>query len=205
MSMGIDPALASMATHLAELAIPSMTASIYTKVETITKGRANEQTVNELKQVITDLVKDRNDLVAIAQSFEQELIGQRLQDKDIKYIIDSVIPVLRDLVDKMPTTEASKAQAEETLDILTRLLSVEMLTVLQLIGFNYKRAIGEPLTLLIQRLIGSQMREDQQSATEGRRVGMELDLAMLQIAQDEEAAERLKQLLAIWRNPGTNN
>ena len=74
--MPLDPNVAAMMTHLAELAIPSATATFYNKVETITKGRANEQTVNELKQVINDLIKERNDLVAIAQACEQELLGQ---------------------------------------------------------------------------------------------------------------------------------
>lgn len=201
--MGIDPALATMMAHLAELAIPSMTASIYTKVETITKGKANEQTVNELKQVINDLVKDRNDLVAIAQAYEQELVGQRLQDKDIKYIIDSVLPVLRDLVDKMPAG-AQQAQAEEALGFLEQLLSVEMLTVLQLVGFNYKRAIGEPLTLVLQKYITSLGRPDPQLEAENNRLNLEASVALANIAQDGEATERLKQVMTVWRGTGNN-
>lgn len=204
MSMGIDPALATMMAHLAQLAIPSATATIYTKVETITKGKANEQTINELKQIINDLVHERNDLVAIAQAYEQELVGQRLQDKDIKYIIDSVLPVLKDLVDKMPTTDTQKAQAEETLDILTRLLSVEMLTVLQLVGFNYKRAIGEPLTLVLQKLISSLSRPDPQFEAENNRLNLETSLALANIALDDEATERLKQMMAVWRGTSGN-
>lgn len=188
--------------HLAELAIPSATATIYTKVEAITKGKATEQTVNESKQIINDLIKERNDLVAIAQTYEQELVAQRISDKDIKYIIDSVLPVLKIFVEKMPasgTAAAQKAQAEEAIDILEQLLSVDMLTVLQLLGFNYKRAIGEPLTLLLQKLITSISRPDPQLAAENNRLNLETSLAMANIAQDEEASERLKRVLGVWR------
>jgi hypothetical protein len=200
--MNIDPNLAAAMAHLAELAIPSATATIYTKVEAITKGKATEQTVNELKQIINDLIKERNDLVAIAQTYEQELVAQRISDKDIKYIIDSVLPVLKIFVEKMPasgTAAAQKAQAEEAIDILEQLLSVDMLTVLQLLGFNYKRAIGEPLTLLLQKLITSISRPDPQLAAENNRLNLETSLALANIAQDEEATERLRRVLGIWR------
>lgn len=200
--MNIDPTLAAVMAHLAELAIPSATATIYTKVEAITKGKATEQTVNELKQIINDLIKERNDLVAIAQTYEQELIAQRISDKDIKYIIDSVLPVLKIFVEKMPasgTAAAQKAQAEEAISILEQLLSVDMLTVLQLLGFNYKRAIGEPLTLLLQKLITSLSRPDPQLAAENNRLHLETSLALANIAQDEEASERLRRVLGVWR------
>ena len=198
--MVIDPTLATAMAHLAELAIPSATAAIYTKVETITKGKANEQTVNELRGIINELIKERNDLVAIAQTYEQELVGQRLQDKDIKYIIDSVLPVIKDLVGKMPAG-IQKAQAEETLTYLERLLSVEMLTVLQLVGFNYKRAIGEPLTLLLQKLITNQIPADPGIPAETERLNAETAAGLLHIAQDETAAERFKDVMRIWRSP----
>lgn len=39
------------------------------------------------------------------------------------------------------------------IDILSPLVSKETLTIFQLLGFNFKRAIGEPLTELIQQMI----------------------------------------------------
>lgn len=207
--MNIDPNLAAAMAHLAELAIPSATATIYTKVETITKGKATEQAVNELRQIINDLIKERNDLVGIAQTYEQELVAQRISDKDIKYIIDSVLPVLKIFVDKMPDADEEKAaqkeRAEEALDVIEQLLSVDMLTVLQLLGFNYKRAIGEPLTLVLQKLITSISRPDPQLAAETNRLNLETSLALATIAQDEEASERLKQVLGVWRATGDGN
>jgi hypothetical protein len=38
-------------------------------------------------------------------------------------------------------------------EAIKKLVSVEMLTVLQLVGFNFKAAIGEPLTQVVEGLI----------------------------------------------------
>lgn len=205
--MNVDPNLAAMMSHLAELAIPSVTNAIYSKVDAITRGKANEQTVNELRQIINDLIKERNDLVGIAQAFEQELVAQRMSDKDIEYIIDTVVPVLKQLVENMDQSGNSEVaqRTEEGIDLLAPLLSVKTLTVLQLLGFNYKRAVGEPLTLLVQRLIMSQMRPDPQTKAETERIGVEANHTLLQIAQDEEAAERLRRVLIDWRGPQKEN
>lgn len=201
--MNMDPNLSAMMTHLAELAIPSATATIYNKVEAIIKGKATEQTVNELRQIINDLIKERNDLVGIAQAYEQELVAQQISDDNIQYIIDSVLPVLKVFVEKMPDDNDEKAarkeQAEEALDIIEQLLSVDMLTVLQVLGFNYKKAIGEPLTIVLQKLITSISRPDPQLAAENNRLNLQTSLALATIAQDEEAAERLKRVLTVWR------
>lgn len=46
-------------------------------------------------------------------------------------------------------------ETQKYLDVLEKLLSVETVTVLQLLGFNFRQAIGEPLTQLVRRLIAS--------------------------------------------------
>jgi hypothetical protein len=82
---------------------------------------------------------------------------------------------------------------------MTPMLSAEMLKVLQLVGFNFKKAIGEPLTLLVAKLITAQIPPDPQSTLEINRLSAESNVAMLQIAQDAEAFERLRHVVAIWR------
>ena len=47
--------------------------------------------------------------------------------------------------------------ARELLDALKSLVSVETVTIMQLVGFNFRRAIGEPLTTLVERLILKQV------------------------------------------------
>ena len=70
---------------------------------------------------------------------------------------------------------------------IKKILSVETLTIMQLIGFNYKKAIGEPLTLLLKKAIESKIPTDAQT-------NANYILAMARIAQDEEATKRFCQL-----------
>jgi hypothetical protein len=74
-----------------------------------------------------------------------------------------------------------------------------MLTVLQLVGFNYKRAIGEPLTLVFEKLMTSMGRPDPLLQAENNRLYLEANVSLTNIAQDAEATERLKQVMALWR------
>ena len=67
-----------------------------------------------------------------------------------------------------------------------------MLTVMHLVGFNFKRAIGEPLTNLVEALI-----DKLKPAAESQDVAilsLKREIEILQIAQDEAATKRLHQL-----------
>ena len=77
---------------------------------------------------------------------------------------------------------------------MTLLLSVEMLTVLQLVGFNFKQAIGEPLTLLLQRLITSQTPTNRQSELEQQKLVLAFNVELAKIAQNQDATERWERL-----------
>lgn len=89
---------------------------------------------------------------------------------------------------------AQAANMENALDTLTPLLSVETLTVLQLLGFNFKQAIGEPLTLLLQKFITSKIPADPQSNIEYNKLVVTHNIEALKVVQDKDAADRLEQL-----------
>jgi hypothetical protein len=110
-------------------------------------------------EIINDLLDDKDTLGSIARSFQEELAAQRITEEEIVYITDNFIPKLKALVKQAPNSggSATAANVAKTLDRLKPLLSVEMLTVLQAPGFNFKQAIGEPLTLLVQKAITSRV------------------------------------------------
>jgi hypothetical protein len=87
--------------------------------------------------------------VQISQAFEQDLVAQRLSSSDIEYITSTILLVAEGLAIEAAKTDAKAAAALQALNVLKPLLSVETVTVLQLIGFNFRKAIGEPLTALV--------------------------------------------------------
>jgi hypothetical protein len=81
------------------------------------------------------------------------------------------------------------AGVEEMSDMLGTLLSVETITVLDRLGFNFRRAIGEPLTSLVAGLILAKA-PGANSDHEVRLAQMGLETAYRQVMQDDEAFAR---------------
>jgi hypothetical protein len=71
-----------------------------------------------------------------------------------------------------------------------------MLTVLQVVGFNFKKAIGEPLTLLLQKFITSKVPANPQNNLEYNKLLMTFNIELLKVAQDKNASDRLERLRA---------
>lgn len=111
------------------------------------------------------MVADKAELVRIAQAYEEEFVAQRLSPENVEYIIGSVVPVLERLV----AESGDETAVQKMMDLLQPVLSVETLTVLQLVGFNFKRAIGEPLTEVLHQRIMLLAKGTQQQAPVGKR------------------------------------
>jgi hypothetical protein len=82
-----------------------------------------------------------------ATTLREQLVAQRITTEEITYITDKLIPTVEHLAGLADDDNA------EAIEAIKKLVSVEMLTVLQLVGFNFKAAIGEPLTQLVEGLI----------------------------------------------------
>jgi len=166
--------VAETAVKLTESAVRNTTGMVTDKIAKAKAKRDDKQTIRELETIINDLLDDKNELIRIAKTYEQEFVAQKVTEKELQYITDSVIPLLDKFV---PPNQ------KETVSQLKSLLSVETLTVMQLLGFNYKRAIGEPLTVLLQKLIESKVPSN--PAEEQR-----ANLLALEIIKDPEASKR---------------
>ncbi len=171
-----DPIITQMAANLAEVAARNGASIISNKIKAAKAKRDNKATINELEEIISDLLADKAEIQRIAQSYEQELVSQKITEDDIKYITENLLPIFSEFI-------PNKVEIEQ----LEKILSVETLTIMQLIGFNYKQAIGEPLTLLTRKAIEAKIPMD--SKTNANYV-----LAMANLAQDEKATKRYYQL-----------
>lgn len=194
--MNVEPQLADLGVKLTETVIRNTASGIANKIQTVKAKKDDKATIHELEEIISSLIDDKNELVQIAQAYEQEFVAQQISQEDIEYITTSFIPVLKDLI-KQTSSDVNGGGAtniEKTIDSLTPLLSVEMLTVLQLVGFNFKKAIGEPLTTLLQNAITSKVPVDPQSEFERTKLALKYNTEALKVAQDKEASDRLEQL-----------
>ena len=76
---------------------------------------------------------------------------------------------------------------------IKELISVDTLKTMQLLGFNYKAAIGEPLTLMLKNFILSKVAEPDSVMTLHKIVTPE----MVEILKDQTAYKNFKEITGI--------
>lgn len=200
--MHLDPHtaqdIADLGARLSEATVRNTAGAIRDKVKAIKTNREQRAQIQELEEIIDDLIDDKHELKQIAEAYQEKFVAQQISQEEIEYITQTLIPVLRELVAKTSgdgNTAANAVSMEKSLDMVESLLSVEMLTVLQLVGFNFKQAIGEPLTLLLQKFILSKAPIEPQSNAEYAKLSMAFNLEVAKIAQDKDATARLERVM----------
>lgn len=193
----MDPHLIDLSTRLAEVAVRSTASSIGSKIKAVKSSRDDKKIIAEMNDLIYDLLDDKQELESIAKAYQEEFIGQKLNKEDLEYISKTVVPMLKDFLQKIADTQEDPIEKSKTtkliesLDAFKSLLSIQTLNVLQLIGFNFKQGIGEPLTDLLKRNIDGSIKHGQARYNE---LAMEREIEYLKIVQDEEAFNRFRSI-----------
>src|SRR4051794_35020165 len=149
----MDPELSHVTAQLAEVVARNAAGGVASRISAIRARKLDQEAMNELIELVNDLIADKNELIGIATAYEQELVAQRISDTDIAYITTTLLP----LVEKLAGFAGRDEETAEALDAVKSLITPETLTIMQLVGFNFRRAIGEPLTALVERLILSRV------------------------------------------------
>lgn len=183
----MDSILSELTTQTATILMQNTASIVAEKVQSIKAKRNDKEAVAELTEIINDLVEKNAQLQSLAQAYKQELVAQQVTEKDIKYITDTLIPIIEELV-----SIGEKPVPQPTLDMMKKLLSKETLNVMQLLGFNFKQAIGAPLTNLLSDYISSQ--SPVANGKNARHDVLSLQLKMIELAQDPESYERYLRL-----------
>jgi ElaB/YqjD/DUF883 family membrane-anchored ribosome-binding protein len=134
----MDQDLIALGVTLTELAIKGTASTISKKIATIKQNKNLEETRNAYEEIINELISEKEEAVRIAQSYKAEYERVNISENDITHLhktIDSLLTLFGKSDD--PTFQKAKS-----------LISVDMLKTVQLLGFNYKEAIGVPLTKL---------------------------------------------------------
>lgn len=113
------------------------------------------------------MLSEREEAVRIAQAYKSELDKVVISDEDIQHLPNTVSRIL-EIIKKSQISsaelvgeeavEAIKSQVE-SYEQIKELISVDTLKTMQLIGFNYKSAIDESLTLMLKNFILSKVTE----------------------------------------------
>ena len=188
----MDPVTQDLAAQLAASAVRNSATLIADRIRAIGARKRDAEAVAELEEIVNDLLADKAEVTRIAQAYQEQLVAQRITDDEVRYITETVVPLLKELV---ATTDTAQQEVEKFMPAIEALISVQTVTVLQLFGFNFKRAIGEPLTEVVSRLIGGAASSRGDTAGELALAQTRQQTAMMEVARDPEAFQRLQVML----------
>lgn len=163
-NLEVGTAAVQLGLSLSELALKGTASSIHTKIERIKTLKEIDKVRNAYDEIISQLLEEREEAVRIAQTYRQELERVVISDEDIEYLQDTISKVLDVLKQFQPETKGL-----EEIDKLKGLVSKEVLKTMQLLGFNYKEAIGVPLTNLCAGAIQALDKRASQSTIKTKR------------------------------------
>lgn len=184
----VDPEMMQMTARLAELAVRNSASAVFEKIKTSKAKKSDTETIAELTDIIKELIDEKQELELISQAFERELATQKLSENDIKFVGETVLPVIKEFASKGKDDNQDLLQS---IDMIEPLISQNTLHVLQILGFNFKKAIGEPFTELLRKKIQSLHVESSESLIIST---AERDTEFYKVLQDSEAFDRLQQM-----------
>lgn len=146
--------LVALGASLAELAVKGTATAVSTKIKAIRDEKNTDKVRNTYDEIVSELLLERDEAIRIAQSYKSELEKVVISDEDIQHLHNTVSNILEiiksiQIANALPKGEDEIAKVKsqvESYEQIKELISVDTLKTMQLLGFNYKAAIGEPLT-----------------------------------------------------------
>lgn len=138
-----------MGVSLTELAVKGTATAVANKVRAVKDEKSAEKLRNTYDEIVNELLSERDEAVRIAQAYKSELERIVISDEDIAHLNATATRLLDLLKFFSPELDT------KSLEVFKDLISVDTLKTMQLLGFNYKAAIGEPLTQLCGTAISS--------------------------------------------------
>lgn len=105
------------------------------------KEMAAQQAAYE--EIITKLLDDKSELEMLARQYKDLYEKVSISDDDIEHLQKTVAGAVQ-LLSSMRTTNLNNDGFDA--NTIVKLINKDTLKTMQLLGFNYKEAIGEPLT-----------------------------------------------------------
>ncbi|MFA9468148.1 hypothetical protein [Streptococcus sp. E24BD] len=149
----IAESLVKAGVELGILAVKGTTAKINSKIQSMKAEQDVDKLRSAYDDIINELLSERADALRIAQLYKEEYDRVNIKDDDIVYLHNTLAQAI-DLLgsfSKLPTEQS------ESMKQLVALLNTDTLKTMQLLGFNYKEAIGEPLTEVCANAIKSKL------------------------------------------------
>jgi len=142
MEQYISEALVKAGIDLATLAFKGTTTLVNSKIQSLKEEKNADKLRNKYDEIISELLSEREEAIRIAQAYKEEYERVNIGDDDIECIHNT----LKQVITLLSSFKTMDAEQQYSINQLVALLNKDTLKTMQLLGFNYKEAIGEPLT-----------------------------------------------------------
>ncbi|RKV93560.1 MAG: hypothetical protein D8H99_28050 [Streptococcus sp.] len=143
----ITKPLVEIGAVLTELAVKGTVSAVNKKIRAIKNEKNIEKLRTTYDELINEVLSEREAAIQIAQVYKSELDRIVISDEDIQRLHNTIKTIITILgLQGHMTGTSSKEVDTAMLMQLENIISVDTLKTMQLLGFNYKLAIGEPLT-----------------------------------------------------------
>lgn len=142
MEQYVTEALVKAGVELTTLVVKGTTTLVNSKVQSLREERNADKLRNTYDEIINELLLEREQALRIAQAYKEEYDRVNIGDDDIEYLHNTLKQVIKLLSSFTIMDENRRSNMNQ----LVALLNKDTLKTMQLLGFNYKEAIGEPLT-----------------------------------------------------------
>lgn len=140
--------LISLGMKLTELTIVNTASIVGAKIKTIKEEKVIVKLKNNYEEIINQLLDEKQQAIRIAQAYREEVENTNISDDKIDYLHNTVAKALKVL-------DSYNADKQMEVTDIVELIDKDVLKTMQLLGFNYKEAIGQPLTELCKNYINS--------------------------------------------------
>lgn len=114
------------------------------RIKQLKSGKDKDDIIRGYEELINNLLEDKSELERIARSYKELYEGVEISAENLEYLQNTIRSTISILSDFGVPSQKNDGAVES----LIKLISLDTLKTMQLLGFNYKRAIGEPLTEL---------------------------------------------------------
>lgn len=179
--------------RVATLSIDRTASSIYSTLKSLKAEKDSKKTIRVMEEIIDELLNDKRELIGITKSYEEKFVSQKITKDELNKITEDIIPALTSFIsDSEEEDESKKEESIKMIESITPLLSTEVLDILQTIGFNYKEALGKPLTEISKNAVLSiSSQTSDKDLIKLQTVRQEYEVAFQRTLQDEDSYNRM--------------
>lgn len=159
----MEAAVAALIAELTTITARNTVGMVRDKIRAAEAAGNDQAVIAAQSEIINELIADKNDLVRLGEALREQFVAQQITPEQLEWLSGKVVPLLEKWTVADEADDEARAKAEQGLEYVKQILDPELLQLAQVLGFNYKYAIGEALSELVHRAIVA--RRTEQSPT----------------------------------------